>query len=97
MLRQSKQKAEIALLTWVNEMHTQGMNGSSKMMKEMGISILGRVNEMLQNEKKIHLTFSNGWLFKIHRRWGLRGLEVVGCDHKNVCRTRGHFYEYDRV
>ncbi len=48
---------EKALLTWVNEMHAQGVNGSSKMMKEMGISILGRVNEMLPDEKKIHFTF----------------------------------------
>ncbi len=46
-LRQSKQKAEIernasriekALLTWVNEMHAQGVNVSSKMIIEMGIS-----------------------------------------------------------
>ncbi len=40
-----------------NEMHAKGVNVSSKMIIEMGISILGRVNEKLPGEKKIHLAF----------------------------------------
>ncbi len=55
---------EKALLTCVNEMHAQGVNVSSKMIQEMRISILGRVNEILPDEKKIHFTFSDGWIFK---------------------------------
>ncbi len=35
---------EKALLTWVNEMHAQGVNVSSEMIKETGIRILARVN-----------------------------------------------------
>ncbi len=58
--RECIQKLKKALLNWVNKMHAQGVNCSSKMMKEMGISILGRVNEMVPDEKKIHLTFCNG-------------------------------------
>ncbi len=54
-------------------MHAQGVNVSSKMIIEMGISILGRVNEKLPDEKKISFDFSNGWLFKFQRRWGPRG------------------------
>ncbi len=53
-------KIEKALLTWVNEMHTQGVNVSSEMIKEMGIRILDGVNEMCPDEKKIHVTLSNG-------------------------------------
>ncbi len=33
---------EKAVLTWVNEMHAQRVNVSSKMIKEMGIRILDR-------------------------------------------------------
>ncbi len=60
MLHQSKQKAEIggnapefekALRTWVNEIHAQRVNVSSKMIKEMGIRIHDRVNEMLSDER----------------------------------------------
>ncbi len=40
----------------------QRVNVSSKMIKEMGIEILDRVNEMLSDEKMNSLTFSNGWL-----------------------------------
>ncbi len=39
------------------KMHTQGVNLSSEMIKEMGIRIL---EEMCPDEKKIHVTFSNG-------------------------------------
>ncbi len=65
MLRQSKQKADIegnekALLTWVNEMHPQAVNVSSKMIIEIGISILRRINEKLPDEMKIHLNFLTG-------------------------------------
>ncbi len=35
----------MALLTWVNEIHAQGVNVSSEMIKEKGIRILERVNE----------------------------------------------------
>ncbi len=86
MLRQSKQKAEIggnasridkALLTCVNEMHAQGVNVSSEMIKEMGIRILERVNKMLPDEKKIRSTFSKGCLFKF-QMWGIRGWKTYG-------------------
>ncbi len=65
---------EMALLNWVNEIHAEGVNVSSKMIIEMGIRIRDRVNEKLPDEKKIHSTFSNGLLFKFQRRWGLRSL-----------------------
>ncbi len=42
---------ENTLRTWVNEMHAQRVNVSSKMTKEMGIRILDRVNEMLSDER----------------------------------------------
>ncbi len=58
---------EKALLTWFNEMHAQRPTVFSKMIKEIGIGILGRVNEMLPDEKIIHLTFFNGRLFKFQR------------------------------
>ncbi len=38
-------------------MHTQGVNVSSEMIKDMGIRIL---EEMCPDEEKIHVTFSNG-------------------------------------
>ncbi len=88
MLRQSKQKAEIggntsridkALLTCVNEMHAQGVYVSSEMIKEMGIRILERVNEMLPDEKKTRSTFSKGCLFQISNVGNSR-LENVRCD-----------------
>ncbi len=69
MLRQSKQKAKIggnasridkALLTWVNEIHAQGVNVSSEMIKEKGIRILERVNEMLPVKKRIIRRFLKG-------------------------------------
>ncbi len=41
-------------------MHTQGVNLSSEMIKEMGIRILDGVNELRPDEKKIHVTLSNG-------------------------------------
>ncbi len=39
------------------KMHTQGVNVSSEMIKDMGIRIL---EEMCPDEEKIHVTFSNG-------------------------------------
>ncbi len=47
---------ENTLRTWVNKTHAQRVNVSSKITKEMGIRILDRVNEMLSDEKIIHLT-----------------------------------------
>ncbi len=52
---------EKALLTWVREMHAEGANASSEMIKEMGFRILHKVNEMLLDEKKICFTFPNVW------------------------------------
>ncbi len=69
---------EKALLTWVNEIHAQAVNVSSGMIKEIGIRIIDRVNEMLPDEKKIHLTISNGWLFKFERKRGLRSWKSYG-------------------
>ncbi len=69
---------EKALLTWVNEMHAQAVNVSSEMMKEMEVGLLDRVNEMLPDEKKIYLTFSNWWLFKFQWTWGLRSWKSYG-------------------
>ncbi len=77
---------EKALLTRVNGMHAQRMNASSKMIKEMGIRILDRINEMLPYEKIIHLTFSNGWLFKF-QRWGLRSSKSYGAIIRCVLDT----------
>ncbi len=42
--RECVQNLKKALLTWVNEMHAQEVDVSSKMIKEMGIRILDRVN-----------------------------------------------------
>ncbi len=42
------------------EMHVQRVNVSSEIIKEMGIRIHDGVNEIRPDEKKIHLTFSNG-------------------------------------
>ncbi len=36
------------------------VNVSSEIIKEMGIRILDGVNQIRPDEKKIHLTFSNG-------------------------------------
>ncbi len=41
-------------------MHAQRVNVSSEIIKEMGIRILDGVIEIRPDEKKIHLTFSNG-------------------------------------
>ncbi len=41
------------------KMLAQGVDGSSEMIKEMGIWILEGVNEMRPDEKKINLKFSN--------------------------------------
>ncbi len=38
-------------------MHAQGVNVSSEMIKEMGIKILDRVNEVVPDEKNIHYDF----------------------------------------
>ncbi len=46
---------ENALFTWVNETHAQRVNISSKKIKEIGIRILERVNEMLPDEKEVGL------------------------------------------
>ncbi len=88
MLRQSKQKAKIggnasridkALLTWVNEIHVQGVNVSSEMIKEMSIRILERVNEMLPVKKRIIDVFERV-AFQISKV-GTEQLEDVRCDH----------------
>ncbi len=63
---------------WVREMHARAVVVSPKMIKEIGVRILDRVNEMIQDEKKIHFTFSNGWLFKFQRRRGLRSWKSRG-------------------
>ncbi len=60
MLRQSNRseiggnasRIDKALLTWVIEIHIQGVNVSPEMIKEMGIRILERVNEMLPVKKE---------------------------------------------
>ncbi len=69
---------EKALLTWVSEMHAEGANASSEMIKEIGFRILHKINEMLLDEKKIRLTFSNVWLFEIQRRWRHRSWKSYG-------------------
>ncbi len=58
--RECIQKIEIALLTWVNKMHAQGVNIPSETVKELGIRILDGVNDMRPAEKNIHWTFCNG-------------------------------------
>ncbi len=53
---------EKALLTQVNEIHAQGVNVSSKMIKEMGISILGRVNGFFfEKPSVLHLAHRSGF------------------------------------
>ncbi len=51
---------EKALLTWVKKIHTQRVNVSLEMIKEVGIRILDGVNEMCPDEKENSCEFSNG-------------------------------------
>ncbi len=68
------------------------------MIIEMGISILGRVNEKLRDERKFHLTFLTGGYYNF-RGGGTLRLKVVGCDHKMYLGDVATFMsmiEYDR-
>ncbi len=58
--RESIQKSKRPSSNGPIKMHSKGVNVSSEMIKEMGIRILDRVNEMYPDGKKIHVAFSNG-------------------------------------
>ncbi len=69
---------ESALLNWVNEMYAREINISYDVIREKGITLLNSINRQLPEDKKVYLSFSNGWLQKFLKRHGLRSHKSHG-------------------
>lgn len=63
---------EKALFEWVCHQHASRININGDIIRQKAAKLQALANEKIPVEEQTNLIFSDGWLDKFKRRWGLR-------------------------
>lgn len=65
-------KREEALYQWLQAQYVARRNVSGAMIQEVGSRLLRKANASVGEDRRIEMSFSNGWLARFKSRWGLK-------------------------